>query len=243
MNRSPRALLPLLLLLLATTACKTVVRVTDPSYVGPFRTQFNHANRMSPDGPALRRVAVLPVVGREDGGGGDLAAGAEMLQPLVLEELRQSRAFEVVGFQPPTGSRIQGPGGLRVTDPLPTPLLSEIQSTTAAQAVMFTQVTGYQAYPPLLLGLKLTLVSLPEGRILWEFDDVFNAGDPPTLNAARRYLRERLSVETERVEGITLDSPRRFARYALSVIFGTLSTAPAQKIILNLDTKSSKDTH
>ena len=240
MKMTRRAVAPLLLLLLVAAACKTAARVLDPSFVGPFRSQFNYAHRTPPGTLHPRRVAVLPVVGREDGGG-DLASGAEMLQPILLEELRQSRAFEVVAFQPAVGSRIQGAVGLKVTDALPSSLPMEIQTATGAEAALFTEVTGFQAYPPLLLGLKLTLVSLPQGGILWEFDDVFNAGDPPTLNSARRYLRERLSVETEPVESITLDSPRRFARYALTATLGTLSTSPPPKIVLKLDTKASKD--
>ena len=202
--------------------CKSVETLLDPSYVGPFRSQYNYVSRPVPGGAVIRRVAVLPVVGREDGGRGDLGAGSDMVQPMLLEELRLSRAFEVVGFNPSHESRLSGPSGYRVTDVLPPTLLNEVLEATGADAVLFTQVTGFHAYPPLVLGLKFSLVFCREPLVVWEFDDVFNAGDPPTLNAVRRYLREHQSEEDETVEGITLSSPRRLSRFALSTALGTL---------------------
>lgn len=204
--------------------CKIIEQAQDPSYNrGPFRTQYNFALAPGAETNALRRLAVLPLHGGEPGANESLEHGRLTLQPLLLESLRQSHRFEVVSYPGIPPARLEGASSFRVTDTLPHDAWTRLAQESGADAVLFSQLTAYQGYPPLLLGLKLTLVRMVDGQVLWEFDDVFNAGEPATKNSARRYFRDQAGLDST-LDGtsLVLNSPRRFSLYALGSAFSTL---------------------
>jgi hypothetical protein len=111
---------------------------------------------------------------------------------------------------------LQGALELRTTEALPSQLLQDVQRQTSADAILFSSLSTYQPYPPLRIGIKLTLVRVHDGVVLWQFDDGFNAGEAPTLNDARKYLRESMGIETDPPPALSVDSPQRFIRYGVS---------------------------
>lgn len=208
----------LMWLCLLVVGCSSIQKkLTDPSYLGPFRNHFNYSGVDADILRSLKRVAVLPTARPEDGAAQSAADAAVQLQLGLLEELRQSVPFESVVYKSSPARMLQGYQELRTTDALPSNLLQEIQRQTDADAMLFSSVTAFSPYPPLLIGVKLTLVRVHDGTILWQFDDAMNAGDPPTLNDARRFLREKLGVETDPPPALSMDSPQRFTRYAAAI--------------------------
>lgn len=212
--------------LLLSTGCKAIERAKDPSYTGPFRNQFNFAIAPGAETNQLRRLVVLPLSSGEPGSSEALVHGMEILQPLLLEHLRKSHRFEIVGHSGLSIPRLRGERVQKVSDPLPNAALSRLAADSGADAVLFSELTAYQAHPPLVTGLRLTLVRLKDGEILWEFDDVFNSGEPLTRNSARRFMREKSGLDSE-LDGPAqvLNSPRRFSEYALNSAFNTLPTS------------------
>lgn len=210
-------------ILLLTGGCKAIERARDPSYTGPFRTQFNFAAAPGAETNQLRRLVVLPLLSGEPGSNEALDHGREIIQPLLLENLRKTPRFEVVAHSGLSIPRLHGGRGQKVSDTLPNAALARLAADSGADAALFSELTAYQAHPPLVTGLRLTLVRLQDGEILWEFNDVFNSGEPLTRNSARRYLRDKSGLDSELDgPGQILNSPRRFAEYALSSAFSTL---------------------
>lgn len=206
-------------LVLLLAGCSSIEKhLTDPSYYGPFRTNYNSGGATSEVLKDIQRVAVLPTAPPEIGSPATGMQAARVVQQSLLEEIRSAGVFEAV--KPSTGTLrpLEGPDSLRVTDAIPPQLLKVIQQQTDSDAVLFSSVTSYQPYPPLLIGLKVSLVRIEDGVILWQFDDSWNAGDAPTLNDARRFFRQKLGVETDPPPSPSMGSPSRFARYAASVV-------------------------
>ena len=77
--------------------------------------------------------------------------------------------------------------------------------------------------PPLAVGWSLKLVALHDAHILWAMDEVFDAGEPAVVTAARRYHREHHSDRTALADSRSmLNSPSRFGRYAAHATFASL---------------------
>lgn len=212
--------------LLTSPGCTAIERAKDPSYTGPFRSRFNYAIAPGAETNLLRRLVVLPLSGGDPGSNEALVHGCEILQPLLLEHLRKSPRFEIVGHAGLNVPSLRGGSGRKVSEILPHEALRRLATDSGADAALFSELTAYQAHPPLVTGLRLTLVRLRDGEVLWEFNDVFSSGEPSTRNSARRFMREKSGLETELDgPGQILNSPRRFSEYALSAALTTLPTS------------------
>lgn len=212
-------LVALVCLTLLATGCSSIKKqLTDPSYHGPFRSQYNCGGAPAEVLREIQRVAILPTAPPEAGSATSDRSAPRLLQQGLIEEFRSAAPFEVVLYPVNAYRLLEGSNVLRVTEALPPQLLKEIERQTDADVALFSSVTAYQSYPPLLIGIKATLVRIQDGAILWQFDDTLNAGDGPTLNDARRFFRQKLGVETEPPPSPSVDSPTRFTRFAASVV-------------------------
>lgn len=209
----------LICLMLLATGCGSIAKhLTDPSYHGPFRSQYNCGGAPPEVLREIQRVAILPTAPAEEGSASSDGDGPRLLQRGLVEEFRSAAPFEVVLYPANAHRLLEGANTLRVTQALPPLLLKEIQQSTDADVALFSSLTAYQTYPPLLIGIKATLVRLQDGAVLWQFDDTLNAGDAPTHNDARRFFRQKLGVETEPPPAPSVDSPSRFTRFAAAVV-------------------------
>lgn len=219
---SPR-ILALLCLCTALAGCSNLAsRLTDGSRIGPFRSQFNCGGASAEVLQEIRRVAILPTAPPEESATGASWKATQLVHRGLVEEIRAGVPFETVVPRTPQNRPLEGSPVLRTTDAIPSNLLQEVHQQTDADAVLFSSVTAFHPYPPLLVGVKATLVRVEDGTILWQFDDTLNAGDGPTLNDARRFLRQKLGVDTEPPPSPSVDSPSRFSRYAAFVVVRSL---------------------
>lgn len=195
------------------------VNVGDPARVGPFHQPTNYSGEGQL--PAtLRRVVLLPVAG----GSVASAESAATLGSVLLAELQKQNRFEILVL-----TREECLARFQVEEissaaALPADFMARLRREYAADGVIFVDLTVYQPYRPLAIGLRAKLV-LAEGdaRLLWTFDDVFSATDPKVANAARRHFLEtdRRGVPADFTQAV-LQSPSRFASYAASQMFTTL---------------------
>ena len=101
-------------------------------------------------------------------------------------------------------------------------------SPPAADAGLFVDVTVYHAYIPLSVGLRSKLALIGEDRLVWSFDNLYSSDDPLVAASASRYLQGREPVILPKeLETVTLESPERFATYAISSMFRTLPPVKA----------------
>ena len=92
-----------------------------------------------------------------------------------------------------------------------------------AQAVLFVDVTAYQPYRPLTLGIRAKLASVADHRLVWSFDEIYSTNDPRVVAAVRRfYEHNELGNLPFDLTPDDLQSPGRFAAYAANQTFETL---------------------
>ncbi len=188
----------------------------DPARVGPFFTPPNHSGDASLGG--IRRVVVLPAWIGE----GHRPEVAAELDGVFFTALQQEKRFELVALGREEARRRFGAEAFSSASALPHDLFSWLQREFAADAVLFVDVTTYQPYKPIVLGLRGKLAAIDGSRLIWTFDNLFSAENPAAANGARNRLLDRDRGVPADLTGIVLQSPSKFAGYAAAAMFGTL---------------------
>jgi hypothetical protein len=104
---------------------------------------------------------------------------------------------------------------------LPENFLQTLRERTGCDAVLFTELTQYRAYQPLVLGWNMKLVEVGSGMIWWSADEVFQGQNEAVANAS---LENRFWHWGEHAVGETavLDCPRYFGQFTLSSLLSTM---------------------
>jgi hypothetical protein len=211
-----------LVLLLATFAfaagCSTKPSIVDSARRGPMFTPRNTTgDKRLPK--TLHRVVLLPVHGGEF----TPREISEALDRVFSTALEKQMRFEVVTLTRDECQMSFGVPDIASVAALPHDFLSVIGDKFDAQGVIFVDITAYQGYRPMLLGLRAKLASVADRRLVWSFDEEFSVLDPSVANGARHFYlgNEDSSVPYDPTEGI-LQSPTRFAAYAADAMFKTL---------------------
>lgn len=191
---------------------------SDPAKAGPFFTPVN-ATRLGRLPAEVRRVVLLPAYGSSQ----MTEESLDRIDQAVAEELNRTGRFETAVASREQFSRLFGARALSSIEALPHDALAKLAKTYGADAVLFTDVTAFSPYPPLVLGLRMKLAQVSDQQILWAADNVFSASDPGVANSARRHA---LKLGTDRGPGdlshTILQNPSRFASYAAAATFETL---------------------
>lgn len=212
-------LLSLCLSLSLVVGCKTA-RLTDPVTGAGYRPENIYVSyKQLPVG--LRRVAVLPPTC--DSTKSDLVAGVDSLTAVITEELGKTKKFELVFVTPEQLRAWTGRSSWQAEETLPARLLENLHDQLDCDAVLFSRLTQYRAYPPLAVGFSFKLAEVEQAELVWVADEIFDASEPSVVNSARRYqlTREHLPSSLSDSRSI-LNSPSGFGRYAASSIFQTL---------------------
>ena len=167
----------------------------------------------------LQRVAVLPLTCEEPRAA--LPDGCDALNPVVLSELAKLNTFEVVAVNRENLRRRTGRSGWTGAEVLPAEFFDSLHRTYGCDAVLFCQLTVFQAYAPLAVGWRFKLVDIRTRQILWAADEVFDAGQQTVLNAARHY--QLANFKSQETDGWSVrNSPRQFGQYAAARLLATL---------------------
>lgn len=199
--------------------------------------RLEHAIRDKPIGPGytpqnvfsvgelpadFRRVLLLPPT---DPAGDPLS---EELTRALLASLRQASRFEIIPSGEAYGaiSDLTGEAPLISKKPVSAAVLEEA-GRLGADGILELHLTHYRPYKPLQIGLRGRLVSLAdEGQVLWEIDELFDAGHKRVAIGARRYAETHIEQPFPLQSSYSvLMSPLRFAGYVGQMAFETL---PAQ---------------
>lgn len=178
-----------------------------------------HANSDLPVG--IKRVAVLPLTC--DNQRNDLAAGRDILDPILTTELINSKKFEVVQVSPDELRRLTGREDWTGNEILPANFFGSLKKEYGCDAVLFCELTEYRAYPPLAIGWRLRLVEVSGKKTIWAGDEQFDAGKPEVMAAALHYQeQEQRQLGDDTIDWLAVDSPRWFGEYSLASLFNTL---------------------
>ncbi len=164
-----------------------------------------------------RRVLVLPIQTTHM-----TTAVTKDLQEALLAELSSQGRFQVLQMEPATGEG---------KDIYPTERRGKIDPDLVvglgrryqADALLLTRVTQWFPFKPPRLGLRIQLVSVHSGKVIWAVDQTWDAGTERTRLDLIDYARRTLAPQ-ENLHGweFLLLSPRRFGRFALRRSVSTL---------------------
>ncbi len=183
----------------------------------PAFTPVNHrGDARLPDD--VQRVAMLPI--HADGTMPVEAAIA--LDAVLLKALQQQTRFEVVVISRTECHRLFGAADFSSVSALPHGFLEMIGSRYAVDAVLFTDITTFQAYRPLTIGFRSKLAGVRDVRLVWAFDEVFSADDPKMRNSVRQFYKAGDRSAPSNPLPTALQSPSRFGAVAADLMFRTL---------------------
>jgi len=205
-------------LLAIMAGCASHPGPRDPARVGPYYTARNFGG-MDHLPVGLHRVVLLPVYG------GDLVPREtkEGLDPIFAIALQRQQRFEVVTLSRDECEKTFGAPDISSASSLPPDFLAILGQKFGAQAVLFVDLTAYQAYRPLILGVRAKLADVSSKQLIWGFDEIISTGRADVANGLRHYyLQNDRSGQPFDLSTDALQSPSRFAAYASDAIFKTL---------------------
>jgi len=90
--------------------------------------------------------------------------------------------------------------------------LSAMRKAFNCDAVLSGTITGFEPFPHLTIGLRLKLIDLTDGQLLWALEQVWDTTDEITLERIRKYYnrREFLSSATLDEKLVTVSSLKFF---------------------------------
>jgi hypothetical protein len=100
--------------------------------------------------------------------------------------------------------------------------LSGIRRTLKCGAVLRGTVTGYEPFPHLVIGLRLELIDLTDGQLLWALEQVWDATDKSTQERVKDYYKRHILPGSESLqEDLGTVSSLKFVRF---IAFETAET-------------------
>ncbi len=214
----------LLLILVMASGCRTMTKQPG-AVIGPFYKPTNYhlaGGEMPVD---MRRVALLPLTSALDTR--EHQSGRAILQETLHTQVAHAGLFEVVTVPPSKMEALTGKPAWRMIEELPNDFIERIMKEYDCQGVLFSHLSVYKPYPPLSIGWRMGLVHLNSesnnGTVVWEIDEVFNAGEKQVINAAiRNGVKNGLSDPELDYDFGLLNSPRRFGRYTAEEVVLTM---------------------
>jgi hypothetical protein len=105
--------------------------------------------------------------------------------------------------------------------------LFEIRSTLNCDAVLVGTVTGYQPYPHTSIGLRLKLIDLSDGQLIWAFEQIWDTADKNMNNRVKKYFDKHLRTDSTTLQEHYLVniSPITFIKFVAYEVAETIKPA------------------
>ncbi|MHC4460073.1 MAG: hypothetical protein ACYS6W_14075 [Planctomycetota bacterium] len=70
--------------------------------------------------------------------------------------------------------------------------VSAIRKTLKCNAVLTGTITEYRPYPHMAIGLRLKLIDLTDGQLLWALEDIWDTADKTTEHRIKNYFQREM---------------------------------------------------
>ena len=198
------------------TGCRTVQEYISDKITPPHTPTNIYST--SPLTSSIRRVIFLPLA--YESAEGDFLL---QLDKIFAAELNKTKLFEVVPVSREELDNLFAQRQFSSVGTFPSNFLNLLKSEYALDAIMFTDLIYYHPYKPIAVGVRSKLMDLSTGKIVWAFDNLFDAGDPSISLAARRYNQHynHTAFPLNDSKGL-LQSPMRFSKYVAFEVYRSL---------------------
>lgn len=100
--------------------------------------------------------------------------------------------------------------------------LATMRQTLGCSGLLVGTVTRYQPYPHMVIGLRLKLLDLNDGQLLWGLEQVWDSSDRSIQKRIRAYSREeRKGGQPSLQEELVVVSPLSFCKFVAYEVAGT----------------------
>lgn len=223
-------------LLMALSGCATLTGKIAAPKAKPFEP-VNHFGEASLP-TRLHRVVLMPVAG----GSAASPESSASLDPVVISCLQHQNRFEVIQL-----TRLDCQAHFQCEElssvmPLPSNFMEVLKRDYDADAVIFVDVTVYQPYQPIQIGLRAKLAMLDDSHLVWTFDNLYSTQDASVAGSATKYLESREPVMLPPdISSVVLESPSQFAGYVVSSMFATLPPVHAPSAVAKVARKADNE--
>jgi hypothetical protein len=101
--------------------------------------------------------------------------------------------------------------------------LAAMRRTLKCSAIMTGTITQYQPYPHMVIGLRLKLLDLTDGQLVWALEQVWDSGDKATEYRIKDYFEhQKRSGFAPLREQLAVISPLEFIKFATYEVAETL---------------------
>lgn len=101
--------------------------------------------------------------------------------------------------------------------------MASVRQTLKCDGVLIGTITEFEPYPHTAVGLRLKLIDLTSGELLWAIEQVWNSSDKVTEKRIKKYLAEtKSSAANDSNERIAAISPLEFMKYVSYEVAQTL---------------------
>lgn len=98
-----------------------------------------------------------------------------------------------------------------------------INKTLKCDALLIGTVTQYQPYPQMAIGLRLKLIDLSDGQLLWALEQIWDCADKVTEYRIKKHFRSQtLSGAAPLSEQLLTVSPLKFIKFVAWEVAGTM---------------------
>jgi len=168
------------------------------------------------DGHPVRRVALLPF--------SDLSGHPrerEQVENALVGALRRAQPFDLVRLEESALTRKERESYQR-DGTIHQDTLVRLGKEHHIDAVLFGVMTRFSPYTPLVLGLKLDMVSAGAGDVIWEVNAVYDGADARVARDAHNFYKRRRTPDDSLEDyHIILVSPKQFTAYVCTRIVDT----------------------
>jgi len=155
---------------------------------------------------------------------------------MILEgELRLAKKFDIVRYQDVlTKEQMQIVDNLNIDKQgsYDADAMFDIGRSANVQGILFTSITRYKPVKPMVLGVKMNLLQIRKGAIVWAVDEVFDASREDIKNLARYHYYQKYdtSQNPSLKWDYLLSSMNEFAKFTVAEMLKTyvLYTPPVE---------------
>ncbi|MCK4913498.1 MAG: hypothetical protein KAI59_06565 [Planctomycetes bacterium] len=92
--------------------------------------------------------------------------------------------------------------------------LMAIRKTLNCDAVLIGSITEFNPYPPMTIGLRLKLIDLKDGQLVWGIEQVWDIADKTTENRIKNYFKKQMNSDFVPLrQQLMAVSPLKFFRF------------------------------
>jgi hypothetical protein len=101
--------------------------------------------------------------------------------------------------------------------------LSDIRRALKCSAIMTGTITQYQPYPHMVIGLRLRILDLMDGQLIWALEQIWDSADKTTEHRIKDYFQhQKRSGFAPLREELAIISPLEFIKFVTYEVAETL---------------------